>query len=231
MHGAFIAALRQDVTATIKNVSLRESVPIKIPPWSRALWPVGFLLGFSLLLPERVPVLAANGKLGQIQPVAIFSQLVTGEADVQENEKKQNVEILSPKERRKYEWAVMMEDLPVNEREKMLRELEKRIGNLSESSLTEDVQRILKELRRQVADERMKSVDKANGNVAGAMGAESNSTGITDDFSEGSVAATERIRAALWAAAEKEFPDCATQLRRYQSKLIASKLEFQKEKN
>lgn len=212
---SFVSAQCKATLRRAKGLEASRAIPLRLPPWSRALL-LGFLaLGCALLMPQRreTPIRASTPTLDG----ALAAQGASGGTGAlkplsgKHLPKSFRVQVVNDAELRLIKAMSIDPDLPKEEKGKLLEELKARIGAVPESDLTEDLQEVLFTLRKQVKHE-----DAAPGKEGAlrASGQESPNAG-GKDIKPPVPAPAARTPAQLLALAGDRFPDVHDALQRY----------------
>lgn len=202
---ALVTMQQRDAAAAAEKTNFKSLLPWRLPGWSGAAWFALLLLGCAWLLPERT----ADGTPSDDETGGNTARVATtlpgrpAAWSVNDVNDGYAVQLLSPTAKLKYQLAAMNRNLPTELKEKLLRELERKIGAVPEEDLAKEIRDLLHDLRRQV---------KEAGAPATGEPPDGKSS-LRDD--NGSAAGVERDPVAALAAAARDFPDCAAALKRY----------------
>lgn len=211
---SFVSAQCKATLRRAKDLEASRAIPLRLPPWSRALL-LGFLaLGCALLMPQRqeVPTRAGAAALeGAPAAEGTGSGGKLGPLSGKHLPKSFRVQVVNDAELRLMKAMSIDPDLPKDEKAKLLEALKARIGAVPESDLTEDVQEVLFALRKQVKPE-----DSASGKEGAAQALSQESPNAAGQAAEPPAPApAARTPAQLLELMGNRFPDVHDALQRY----------------
>lgn len=186
-------------------------LPIVLPAWSRALWLALLLLGCAILMPEqravpgRMSGVGGEGEGAQDGGAATIKPLAPGRL----NDTFNRIEILSQAEKQKYLAMAFGQEVPEVLKAEALKEIEAKVGGLSEADLSADVRELLTELRRQVHKEESSGAKPGTATVAGGAPDDASASGKPE------VGVNVLTAQQALALAREHFPDVAEALQRY----------------
>lgn len=213
MRKAFVEAQRRATLARAKDLIPARFLPIRPPGWSPALWLGLLFLGCALLMPEREKDRVEDTKTP-------FGRTANGigvggggaPKRLSPKSSKKAITPFTPTDRFKGRIVAMDHRLSKEEKAAMLRELESKLGSLSESDLPEEDRALLAELRRQVG--KKKTAKDSKGGTVNSSGSSKEDPTSTGPRHVGAVPAG-HTPVELVAVARDRFPDEADALARY----------------
>jgi len=192
----------------------RTLLPLRLPEWSRALWLALLMLCSALLMPPRVDaartnIVRENRQIATLQR----STTVSPETGAAEPRRAPFVQPLTPTEKLKVDLKMSDPDMSTKEKAELLKELEKKIGNVPETELEPELREVLAKLRAETGakapDAAKPEIKSGSQQATGAQG----KTDVNPQEQNGGVDA--KITERAFTQIGQSFPDVKPQLELY----------------
>jgi hypothetical protein len=210
---AFIKAQRRATLARAMGLNPARHLPLRPPSWSPVLWLGLLLLGCALLMPEREAE-SVNGDRSAFGRAGMGIRATGGGAPKRfsSGAPKKRITPFTPTDRYRGRIVALDDRLSKEEKAAMLRELESKLGSLSESDLPDEDRALLAELREQIGGK--KTAKEPKGGTMSTRASQNEEPASAEPRHVGAASAG-RSPVELVAIARDRFPDEADALARY----------------